>query len=177
MTPIDLPAFVIELAVNKAREVAGRTCIDLTASTVVAADTLVTVQDSDFGVPLGKPVDAADAYRMLRALSGRTHRVYTGLAVIGETNERHLKTTAVCTRVRFRELDDAMIADYIATGEPMDKAGAYGAQGYAAPFIESFDGDFFNVVGLPLHTLGAVLEELGIEWSRYRRNLPDMKIK
>jgi septum formation protein len=169
---ISLPAFVTQLAVHKAQEVAQRVQGELEqGALVLAADTLVSIDDADLGVPLGKPTDAADACRMLRQLSGRTHRVYTGIAIMGKGN---LHTSAVCTRVRFRELSDAMIADYVATGEPLDKAGAYGAQGYAAPFIESFDGDFFNVVGLPLCELGRTLESIGVEWWRFRQEMPPL---
>ena len=97
---------------------------------------------------------------MLRALSGRTHEVFTGVSVI--RNGREL-TRAVRSEVRFRALSEREIAAYIATGEPMDKAGAYGAQGKAALFVESITGDFFNVMGLPLCTLGLMLREQGVE--------------
>ena len=96
---------------------------------------------------------------MLRTLSGRTHTVYTGVAV-ERGGERRLH--AERTDVRFRALTDAEIAAYIATGEPMDKAGAYGAQGYASLFVEHLDGDFFNVMGLPLCALGKLLKELDV---------------
>lgn len=203
-SPVDIPAFVTTLALNKGVEVAQRRQAELMQGAfVIAADTLVTIADADIGVPLGKPSDADDALRMLRQLSGRTHRVYTGIAVIASINalrskasgsdeeqtERDkglrghmpfssdvspetilppglvLKTAAVCTRVRFRAMSDDMIANYVATGEPMDKAGSYGAQGCAAPFIESFEGDFFNVVGLPLCRLGQLLESMGVVWG------------
>lgn len=201
ITAISLPAFVTELAMQKAQEVAQRVQDALAqGALVLGADTLVSIDDADLGVPLGKPTDAADACRMLRQLSGRTHRVYTGIALIekrkdgGEVQNKSgveisdleserssssppsllLHASTVCTRVRFRELSDAMIADYVATGEPLDKAGAYGAQGYAAPFIESFDGDFFNVVGLPLCELGRTLEKIGVEWWRFRQEMPPL---
>ena len=206
-TPIALPAFVTQLAVHKAEEVAQRVHSELAqGALVLAADTLVSIDDADLGVPLGKPADAAAACRMLRQLSGRTHRVYTGFAIIGEEKGKRergkeeppvelsdthpatnslpsslfpspfslLHTSSVCTRVRFRELSEAMIADYVATREPLDKAGAYGAQGYAAPFIESFDGDFFNVVGLPLCELGRALEAVGVSWWRFRQEMPPL---
>lgn len=168
---ISLPGFVSELAVNKAREVASR----IEHSIVLGADTLVTLASGDTGVPLGKPESKVDAMAMLQRLSGKEHTVFTGLALIrvqenGDIAAPHIRVTQ--TQVRFRSLDDAMIADYVETGESLDKAGAYGAQGYAAPFIESFHGDFYNVVGLPLCTLGLLLEEIGVEWWRYRSQMP-----
>lgn len=122
---------------------------------IIAADTIVDVG----GEVLGKPADKEDAARMLRMLSGREHSVYTGVTVVkGETE----LTESEHTRVFFRELDDREIAAYIATGEPMDKAGAYGAQGIASLFIERLEGDYFNVMGLPLCRLGAMLKQLGV---------------
>jgi septum formation protein len=164
--PVSLPDLVTELATRKAEEVAGR----LGAGWVLGADTLVSL-DEGVGVPLGKPVDAADAARMLGRLSGRAHCVYTGVALIPDrqAGERPPALTMVeRTFVWFRELTPAMIDDYVATGEPMDKAGAYGAQGFAAPFIERFDGDFFNVVGLPLCGIGRLLERAGFDWHGAR---------
>jgi len=122
---------------------------------VVAADTIVV---SGRHI-LGKPADGADAARMLRLLSGRAHRVLTGVTVraSGRTDTR-----VVTTRLRFRSLSDGEIAAYIATGEPMDKAGAYGIQGLAAVFVEGLTGDYFNVMGLPLCTLADMLRRAGI---------------
>ncbi len=122
---------------------------------VIGADTTVLTPE---GMVFGKPRDRGEAIRMLEGLSGRTHTVITGVAVLrgGRALER-----AVCTRVRFRTLTDAEIAAYLATGEPYDKAGAYGIQGHAAWFVESVDGDFYNVVGLPLAPLGEMLAEIG----------------
>jgi septum formation protein len=96
---------------------------------------------------------------MLRALSGRGHTVYTGIAVISGGEE---KTRAVATDVFFRELSEDEIERYVESGEPMDKAGAYGAQGRAAVFIRRIDGDFFNVVGLPLCALSELLDGYGV---------------
>ena len=112
------------------------------------------------GAILGKPKDHDDAVRMLTALSGREHIVYTGVAVLrgGE-----LRQAAEQTAVRFRALTPAEIERYIATGEPMDKAGAYGIQGRGALFVAHLDGDYFNVMGLPLCRLGQLLNELGVE--------------
>lgn len=169
--PVVLTEFVMELATHKAEEVARRSA----PGWVIGADTEVALEEGDVGLPLGKPLDPEDAKRMLRRLSGRAHSVYTGVALIeargnGEIGEPFC--SVVRTRVRFREMTDAMIADYVATGEPLDKAGAYGAQGYAAPFIEGFDGDFFNVVGLPVCELGRLLERAGIPWWHHRKNMP-----
>ena len=122
---------------------------------IIAADTVVVLD----GAILGKPRDTADAKRMLTALSGREHWVYTGVTVArgGETIAQ-----AEGTAVHFRPLTEREIDAYIATGEPMDKAGAYGIQGRAALFVESIHGDYFNVVGLPLCRLGEMLKELGV---------------
>lgn len=161
--PVTLPDFVMDLAEGKAREVSDR----LNARCVLAADTEVSLTQ-DIGMPLGKPRDAEDAARMLAALSGREHFVYTGVAWVPQEPDDVIHRACVVTRVRFRRLTDAMIARYIATGEPMDKAGAYGAQGYAAPFIESIEGDYFNVVGLPLCEVGKLLERSGLQWGAIR---------
>lgn len=122
---------------------------------VIGADTVVELD----GTILGKPRDEKDAFEMLRTLSGREHRVYTGVTV---TNGVTTLSQAEKTRVFFREMTDREIKAYIATGEPMDKAGAYGYQGFAGLFVERIDGDFFNVVGLPLCRLGHMLETLGV---------------
>jgi len=119
--------------------------------TVLGADTTVTL-DSHI---LGKPADAADAARMLRLLSGRSHRVVTGVAVVTATS---VEVAAEVTAVQFLTLSDAEIEAYIATGEPMDKAGAYGIQGRAARWIPRIEGCYFNVVGLPLALAAAMLE-------------------
>ena len=164
--PVALTDFTLELATEKAREVAVRT----PNAWVIGADTEVSLEA--VGAPLGKPADTDDAARMLRTLSGRSHLVCTGVALfrVGTSGELSPPArVAVSTLVTFRELSDAMIADYVATGEPMDKAGAYGAQGYAAPFIERIEGDFFNVVGLPVCALGQLLEREGLDWQALRK--------
>lgn len=126
---------------------------------IIAADTIVCLD----GKILGKPADKAEAEAMLTALSDRVHTVYTGFCVM-----RAKDAFAVCrsekTQVRFQALSPEKIRRYIATGEPMDKAGAYGIQGYGATLVSGIDGDYFNVVGLPVAALAAVLEqEFGIE--------------
>ena len=123
---------------------------------VIAADTIVVVENE----VLGKPKDQEDAFRMLRLLSGREHQVMTGLTVL-----RHHKAIS-CTEVttiHFRPLSDAEIRSYIRTGEPMDKAGSYGIQGGAALFAQGIQGDYFNVVGLPVCRLGLILKQIAPE--------------
>jgi septum formation protein len=121
---------------------------------VLGADTTV-VLDKEI---LGKPVDKADAVRMLRGLSGRAHRVITGVAVVSADG---VEAASEVTEVWFREISDAEIAAYVETGEPMDKAGAYGIQGRAAKWIPRIEGCFFNVVGLPLALVSTMLEQHG----------------
>ena len=125
-------------------------------SVILSSDTLVDLD----GVALGKPVDEEDAFRMLRSLSGNTHSVFTGVAVLGSEG---LDLRSEESRVTFREMSDEEIRGYIATGEPMDKAGAYGVQGRGAVFVEHLDGDFFNVMGLPLCTLAQMLKQQGVK--------------
>jgi septum formation protein len=120
---------------------------------VIAADTIVVCDDQ----VLGKPKDASDAKEMLQLLSGRSHQVMTGLTVL--RGEFATVVTEV-TDVIFRPLSDKEIDDYIATGEPMDKAGAYGIQGGAALFCRRLEGDYYNVVGLPVCRLAEILQEL-----------------
>ncbi len=140
------------LSAAKAREVAERCGAE---DLVIAADTIVWVDGHAFG----KPRDAEEAAAMLRRLSGDVHEVYTGVTVL-----RGGKSDSQCERslVRFRTLEEDEIARYIACGEPMDKAGAYGAQGRGALFVERIEGDFFNVMGLPLCRLGRMLKEQGV---------------
>ena len=123
---------------------------------VIAADTIVVGQ----GEILGKPTDEADAYRMLRLLSGKDHQVMTGMTVL--RGGQALTCTEV-TDIHFRELTDKEILAYIRTGEPMDKAGSYGIQGGAALFAEKLVGDYYNVMGLPVCRLGQLLKSLAPE--------------
>lgn len=120
---------------------------------ILAADTVVVSPEGDI---LGKPHDAQDARRMLRLLSGNTHRVISGICVV--KGERTVTAHEV-TEVTFAPLSDDVIEAYIASGEPMDKAGAYGIQNTASLWIEGIRGDYFNVVGLPLHRMEVVLKE------------------
>jgi len=123
---------------------------------VVGADTVVEID----GDVLGKPTSAEDARRMLHRLSGRAHRVLTGLCVVNTQTEAE-RSAVEETIVRFRNLTDAEIEGYLETGDPWDKAGAYGIQGRAAPFVEGILGDYYNVVGLPLCRLSLLLREVG----------------
>ena len=141
---------VRRLALQKAEEVFALR----PEATVIGADTIVVLE----GAVLGKPRDRADAVCMLARLSGRSHQVYTGVAVLsGDTRVTH----AECTQVEFRALTSAEIEAYVDTGEPMDKAGAYGIQGKACVFIRGIRGDYYNVVGLPVCSLHELLA--GIE--------------
>ena len=126
---------------------------------VLGADTLVWLD----GRPLGKPTDEQQAAEMLSMLSGRTHVVHTGVALVGPDGPCGRQETA-CedTEVRFRELAADVIARYVATGEPLDKAGAYAIQGRGAVLVESIRGCYSNVVGLPLSKLARMLEKRGI---------------
>jgi septum formation protein len=121
---------------------------------VLAADTVV-VLDGDV---LNKPVDAADAERMLARLAGREHVVVTAVAL---AHDGRVDVRADRTRVRFRPLSPALIRAYVATGEPLDKAGSYGLQGYGAVLVERIEGDCFGVIGLPLRLVVDLLEAAG----------------
>jgi septum formation protein len=124
-----------------------------TSLTVLAADTTVTIDNQ----LLGKPASPADAARMLRLLSGRTHQVITGIALVSANSS---KVAAESTSVTFLPLSDDVIAAYIATREPMDKAGAYAIQGRAARWIPRIEGDYFNVVGLPIALVSSLLDSV-----------------
>jgi septum formation protein len=125
---------------------------------VIAADTIVVV-DGDI---LGKPRDAAHAAQMLRRLAGREHTVFTAIAV---ARDARTESAVEDVRVTFRALTDAEIRAYIATREPMDKAGAYGIQGYGATIVERVDGDYFSVMGLGLRRLVELLARVGVHYA------------
>jgi septum formation protein len=147
-----------QITANAASEVVDastRGAIDLQSLAVLGADTTVTLD----GQILGKPEDAEDAGRILRMLSGRSHRVVTGVALVTQVA---VEVAAEVTAVQFLTLSDEEIAAYIATGEPMDKAGAYGIQGLAARWIPRVEGCYFNVMGLPLALVATMLESRGI---------------
>ncbi len=142
-------ALVTALSQAKCRSVVG----NYDDSLVIAADTVVTVD----GIVLGKPKDEADARNMLSQLQGQTHEVVTSISV----NYRgRMLTDCQTTAVTMQQLDDGMIARYVATGEPMDKAGAYAIQGMAGAFVEKIDGCYFNVVGMSLSTLRQLIGHL-----------------
>lgn len=149
-----IPAdYALESAEAKARAVARSVAGD---AIIIAADTIVCSN----GAILGKPADAAHAASMLGRLSGRVHRVYTGLAI--QSGEQVLREVA-CTQVELRPLTAADIAAYVASGEPLDKAGGYGIQGLGARFIERIAGCYYNVVGLPLARLCVLLSAVGYD--------------
>ncbi|MBQ7246475.1 MAG: septum formation protein Maf [Lachnospiraceae bacterium] len=136
---LDLTKVPEFLSALKASDVASSHPGDI----VIGADTLVEFD----GKALGKPRDPADAARMLRELSGRCHKVFTGVTIVSPLGTESFTSV---TEVEFYELTDREIEDYIATGEPMDKAGAYGIQGYGSVLVRRIDGDYFTVMGLPL---------------------------
>ncbi len=145
--------YTSELALMKACNVAKKlTGTKRKDSLIIAADTVVY---SD-GKILGKPKDSDDAFRILKSLSGKAHEVYTGICVMRLT-DGYATSKSIKTTVKFKELTDKTIKAYIKTGEPADKAGAYGIQGRGAVLVEEICGDYFNVVGLPLSALYDVL--------------------
>jgi len=143
---------VMRLAREKADAVAATT----RGRFFIGADTVVVLDERI----MGKPVDDAEAYRMLSALSGRSHEVITGFSVFDKVSGIHL-TRCVVTEVTFKELSEGEIRAYIATGCPMDKAGAYAMQGGAVHFIRSICGSYTNVIGLPMTELYETLSQLG----------------
>ena len=144
---------VLTLARRKASVVA----VDYPDCVVIGADTIVYLPDMK--IKLGKPADRADAARMLRMLSGRRHTVYTGIAVISDGVTRD---DVVCTDVIMKEMTDAEIEAYIRTGEPDDKAGAYGIQDIGGIFVERIEGEYFNVTGMPKSPLYKLLLQSGV---------------
>ncbi len=142
---------------EKAHDVFRKRASECTGAVVVAADTIVV---SPEGRILEKPADAKHARAMLGSLSGRTHRVLTGICLLSGDDGHEYATEVVSTQVLFRALSEADIEAYIATGEPFDKAGSYGIQGRAAGFVRSLQGSYTNVVGLPLCEVVVHLERL-----------------
>ena len=148
------PRQVVEYISREKAEAAAKLCTD--DEIVITADTMVFLDDQR----LGKPADEADALRMLSALQGRCHTVCTGVTV---RQGSRILTESEATQVYFRPATEAELRAYIATGEPMDKAGAYGVQGKGALLVEGLRGDFFNVMGLPLLRLSRMLSQFGVE--------------
>lgn len=157
----DPERFVMKLAERKAMEVFDRLgarevsddCAEPIA--VLGSDTIVYYN----GGIIGKPKDKEDAFRILSMLSGKTHEVYTGVAVV---TEKGCLTECDTTRVTFEELSDKEIEKYVASGEPLDKAGAYGIQGPFGMFVKKVEGNYFTVIGLPLPTAYRLLKSVGI---------------
>lgn len=148
------PEDTVRYIAAKKSDAAARECApdDL----IITADTMVFLENDR----LGKPRDEEDAFRMLRELAGSRHTVCTGVSV--RRGAQH-ESFAVSTGVYFRPCTDDELRTYIRTGEPMDKAGAYGVQSHGALFVERIDGDFFNVMGLPVEQLGLVLARFGVK--------------
>lgn len=144
--------YVKEIALGKAMDVRKRVSKD---SIIISADTVVAL-DSKI---LGKPKDEKEAFKMLKSLQGRTHFVYSGVAVINN-KENIIRQKSQATKVKFSNISDEEIFQYINTKEPMDKAGAYGIQGIGGTFVESIEGCYYNVVGLPLNSLRSILKEI-----------------
>ena len=144
--------YVIKIAEGKALDVLSRVSED---SIIIAADTIVVNGDKI----LGKPKDEEEAYNMLNELRGKVHRVYSALVVINSKTNK-VKKESIFTEVKFKDLTNEEILKYISTKEPLDKAGAYGIQGFGGVFVERINGCYYNVVGLPLNLLNNILEEI-----------------
>lgn len=148
------PDYVMESSFGKAMDVARK----LTRpSLVIGCDTIVSFENK----VLGKPSDYNEAFSMLRMLSGKEHQVYSGITLINTENHM-VKKDFVVTGVLFSVIDDEEIRGYIESGEPMDKAGAYGIQGYGGVFVEEIHGCYYNVVGLPLNKLNKMIKGMGV---------------
>lgn len=148
----DIEKYVIELAEGKALDVARRIDED---AVIIAADTIVSLDN----YILGKPKDELDAFKMLKLLSGKSHRVYSAVVVIN-TKDNKIQKKSLYTEVKFSDLTDDEIKQYIYTKEPLDKAGSYGIQGYGGVFVEYINGCYYNVVGLPLNMLNKMLQSI-----------------
>lgn len=150
----DIEWYVKELSKGKAKTV----CVNLkNKALVIGCDTVVSFQ----GSILGKPKNEQDAFFMLKSLSGKWHEVYSGITLIN-TEANKVLSKCVCTRVKFSDISDEDIHKYIKTKEPMDKAGAYGIQGFAGVFVEKIEGCYYNVVGLPLNKLNSMMRDIGV---------------
>jgi septum formation protein len=154
--------YVLRLSREKALAVARDDELTL------GADTTVVIN----GEIAGKPVDNDDARRMLRALSGQWHEVLTGVTLARAVR---ILSNLASTRVKFAEMSDAEVDWYVATGEPMDKAGAYAIQGHAALFVERIEGSYSNVVGLPVQMVYRLAAEMGVELLRLKPKTQDLR--
>ena len=163
--PCEPEKYVEKLALRKAGEVFERVKAENKAAgknekaAVIGSDTVVVLD----GKIIGKPKDSADAKRIISMISGKTHKVYTGLAVITDDN---VQLDCSITRVNVRKMTDDEIARYVETGESLDKAGAYGLQGPFGMFVDSIEGNYFTIIGMPLPMLYTMLKNIGI--------MPDM---
>jgi septum formation protein len=144
---------VINISQNKARAVAAK----YPDAIIIAADTIGVIGRR----VVGKPHTATEAIAMLKLLSGRSHLVITGLSVMDSKSDK-IVSRSVQTRVYFRKLADSEVRHYVATGEPLDKAGAYAIQGLGSLLVEKINGDYYNVMGLPLNVLSQILQEFGV---------------
>ncbi|KUO69155.1 MAG: hypothetical protein APF77_23505 [Clostridia bacterium BRH_c25] len=154
MIELPPPELAEYFAYMKAKDVAASIH---TEALVIGSDTVVCLDEI-----MGKPEDREDAFNMLRKLSGKAHMVISGLSIINTATGESL-TGHESTMVKIKELSSAEITAYVNTGEPVDKAGAYAIQGMASLFVEKIEGDYFNVVGLPLFRLGKMLEHFGVK--------------
>lgn len=148
----NIEGYVIELAEGKANDVIDNITED---AIVIAADTIVTLDNE----VLGKPKDKNHAFEMLKLLSGRTHRVYSAVVVVN-TKTKKVEKECLYTEVKFSEITDEEIRQYIETKEPLDKAGSYGIQGFGGIFVEKINGCYYNVVGLPLNILNKMIKNV-----------------
>ena len=168
ITKTEPDSVVCELSAQKAAEILKKT---EGATVVLGADTIVAHN----GRILGKPADAEDAKRMIRSFAGDTHEVFTGVTVVVRDADGTVKKNSfpVRTGVRVRAMSEAEIDWYVATKEPLDKAGAYGIQGKFAPFIEGIDGDYYNVVGFPIAAVISAVRALGVDLlaEEYQQNV------
>jgi septum formation protein len=145
--------YTVDIAHKKAVDIANKT---YKSSLIIAADTVVVK-----GAIMGKPTDEKEAFEMLKALQGQWHEVITGIAVIDSENKTSIMDYEK-TLVKMTSLSDVEIQAYISSGEPMDKAGAYGIQGLGAMIVERIEGCYFNVVGLPLNKLNVMMRNFGV---------------
>lgn len=150
----DCANYVMDISKGKALDVARKAGND---KIIIGCDTVVFYNNE----VLGKPEDEDDAYRMLKMLSGKSHYVYSGITLIN-TSVKIIRTDYVKTEVEFSDFGDYEIRKYLKTGEPFDKAGAYGIQGYGGVFVRKINGCYYNVVGLPLNKLYKMLREIGV---------------
>lgn len=151
--PLSPRELAISIAIGKARAAMDK--LGATPAVIIAADTFIVLDDK----PIGKPRDEDNAKDILRSLSGRSHVVITGIAVL-RTSDNKMISDAVESKVYFKHMTDDEIDEYVKTGEPMGKAGAYAVQGIGAKFIDHIEGDYLNVVGLPTAALTAMLNSM-----------------